>query len=195
MRYAAAAVICLLSLAAGTATAVAATLPAGGSAASQATREEASAAVRALRYQIRLTRGLALRDAFAAALPAPPHGHAERRATTIPALVPILVRWEGRLAHYRAALARREPTLQGFACIHTYEGPWNAVSDSDPTYYGGLQMDRTFEVDYGDDVLSSHGGRDANVWSAHDQLMVAMRAYRTTGYTPWPNTAAACGLL
>jgi hypothetical protein len=195
VRYATAVLICLLTFATATATTVAATLPGRGSAAAHAAGDEASAAVRALRHQIRVTRGLALRDAFAAALPAPPHGHAERRAATIPELVPILVRWQGRLTHYRAAYARREPTLQGFACIHRYEGPWNAVSDSDPTYYGGLQMDRTFEVDYGDGVLSTHGGRDANAWSAHDQLMVAMRAYRATGYAPWPNTAAACGLL
>jgi len=69
------------------------------------------------------------------------------------------------------------------------------VSDSDPTYHGGLQMDRAFEGAWGSDVLRSHAGADAETWSAHDQLMVAMRAHRRLGYAPWPNTAAACGLL
>jgi hypothetical protein len=187
LRYATIAVICLLALAAGTATAVASTIPAhrGG---------EASAAVSALRHEIRVTRRLALQTAHAAALPAPPHGHAERSADTVPALVPILVRWQGRLHRYRAALARRQPALAGLRCIHHYEGAWNAVSDSTPAYYGGLQMDRAFERAYGSDVLTAHAGADADTWSAHDQLMVAMRAYREDGYSPWPNTAAACGL-
>lgn len=196
MRYATIAVICLLALAASaTATAIAATVPAdpAGSPAAQG-GGEASAAVIALRHQIRVTRRLALWTAHAAALPAPRHGHAERSATTVPALVPILVRWQGRLHRYRAALARRQPALTGLRCIHRYEGAWNAVSDSTPAYYGGLQMDRAFERAYGADVLTAHAGADADTWSAHDQLMVAMRAYRQAGYSPWPNTGAACGL-
>ena len=71
------------------------------------------------------------------------------------------VRWQHRLTYYRAALARRQPVLAGLRCIHRYEGPWNAVSDSSPTYYGGLQMDRSFEQAYGDDVLAAHAGADA----------------------------------
>jgi hypothetical protein len=190
VRSITAACVCLLLLSGGAATASAATTPVAHTAGS-----ESSPAVRALRHQIRLVRGRALRDAFDAALPAPRHGHAERRATTVAGLVPILERWQGRLRRYRAALARRTPILQGFHCIHGYEGPWNAISDSDPTYYGGLQMDRAFEQAWGTDVLSAHSGADADTWTAHDQLMVAMRAYRHLGYAPWPNTAAACGLL
>jgi hypothetical protein len=187
LRHATIAVICLLALAAGTATAGAARVPGHRGA-------EASAAVVTLRHQIRATRRLTLWTAHAAALPAPRHGHAEHSATTVPELVPILVRWQGRLHRYRAALARRQPALTGLRCIHRYEGAWNAVSDSTPTYYGGLQMDRAFERAYGAGVLTAHAGADADTWSAHDQLMVAMRAYRDAGYSPWPNTAAACGL-
>ena len=190
MKYASIAIICLISLAAGTATAIASTAPT-----SHRSGDEASSAVRALRHEIRSTRHLALWTAYVAALPEPRHGHAERIATTVPELVPILIRWQHRLTYYRAALARRQPVLAGLRCIHRYEGPWNAVSDSSPTYYGGLQMDRSFEQAYGDDVLAAYGGTDADTWSAHDQLMVGMRAYRSVGYTPWPNTAAACGLL
>ncbi len=197
MKYAVIAIICLLALAAGTATALAATLPgdAAAGASSHGSRDVASAAVRALRQQIRTTRGLALWTAYAAALPAVRHGTSERAATTVAELVPILVRWQHLSSYYRAALARRQPVLAGLRCIHHYEGAWNAVSDSSPTYRGGLQMDRAFERAYGSDVLAAHAGRDADRWSPHDQLMVAMRAYRSMGYTPWPNTAAACGLL
>jgi hypothetical protein len=188
MRYATIAAVCVLSLAVGTDSAIASTAPAPRA------PSAASAAVRTLRHAIRATRGLALHTAYVAALPAPPHGHAERTATTVAELTPILARWQGRLPRYRAALARRRPALAGLRCIHGYEGPWNAVSDSTPTYYGGLQMDRAFERAYGRDVLVARGGADADAWSRHDQLMVAMRAYRAVGYSPWPTTAAACGL-
>ncbi len=188
MRYATAACVCLLMLSGG-ATAAAAATPVSH------ITDPASPAVRALRHRIHTVRLRTLRDAYRAALPAPPHGHAERRATTVAQLTPILARWRARHLRYRAALGRRTPILQGFHCIHRYEGPWDAVSDSDPTYHGGLQMDRAFEAAWGSDVLRSHAGADAERWSAHDQLMVAMRAYRHLGYAPWPNTAAACGLL
>ena len=189
MRYAPAALACLLMLTSGATAAAAATAPAAH------TASAASPAVRALRHEIRVVRGRTLRDAFLAALPAPSHGHAERRATTVAELVPILERWRARHRSYRAALARRAPILRGFHCIHRYEGAWDAVSDSNPTYYGGLQMDRAFEQAWGADMLRAYRGSDAERWSAHDQLMVAMRAYRRLGYAPWPNTAAACGLL
>ena len=189
MTDAPAALACLLVLTSGATTAAAATTPVAH------TAPATSPAIRALRHKIRLARRRTMRDAFLAALPAPPHGHAARRATTVAELVPILERWRARHRRYRAALARRAPILAGFRCIHRYEGPWDAVSDSDPTYFGGLQMDRAFEAAWGADALRSAGGRDADTWSAHDQLMVAMRAYHHLGYTPWPNTAAACGLL
>jgi hypothetical protein len=146
VRYAAIALICLLSLAAGTASAIASTSPGAANGVLAGTgADETSSAVRALRHEIRSTRGLAVWTAYVAALPAPRHGHAERRATTVPQLVPILLRWQHRLRSYRAALQRRQPALGGLRCIHHYGGAWNVVSDSVPTYYGGLQMDRSFE--------------------------------------------------
>ena len=41
-----------------------------------------------------------------------------------------------------------------------------------PTYYGGLQMDASFEEAYGSDVLAYRGGH-ANVWPRDDQLWSA----------------------
>jgi hypothetical protein len=151
--------------------------------------------IRTIRHDIRWTRRHALRNARRAALPLPRHGHAERRAVTRADLVKILERWQRRLDHYRAAYARRRPVLEDLLCIHSYEGAWDAVSDTVPTYYGGLQMDATFEETYGADVLANRGGAHANQWPRHDQLMVAYRGYRVRGFTPWPTAAAACGLL
>jgi hypothetical protein len=151
--------------------------------------------VGSIRSQIRWTRRHALRKARRAALPLPRHGHAERHAVTRADLVAILDRWERRLRHYRAAYAHRRPVIDGLMCIHAYEGAWHAVSDTVPTYYGGLQMDATFEAAYGADVLAYRGGAHANTWPRHDQLMVAVRGYEVRGYTPWPTAAAACGLL
>ena len=156
--------------------------------------ESASVKVHKLRTAIRAHRHAALLDAYAAAMRLPRHGHAERGTASIPRLRAIAARWQRRRRYYHVELVRRTPVLRGLRCIHHYEGAWNAVSATVPTYYGGLQMDRTFEATYGADVLAAMGGADANTWSPHDQLMVGMRAYRSRGYSPWPNTAAACGL-
>jgi hypothetical protein len=150
--------------------------------------------VGAIKRDIRWTRTHAVRKARKAALPIPRHGHAERHAVTRVDLDKILRKWDRRLDHYRAAYARRLPVLENLRCIHTYEGTWDAVSNTVPTYYGGLQMDATFEAAYGADVLASRGGVHANRWPKHDQLMVAYRGYKVRGYTPWPVAAAACGL-
>jgi hypothetical protein len=148
-----------------------------------------------IKRDIRWTRKHAVHKARKAALPIPRHGHAERHAVTRADLMEILDKWDRKLDRYRAAYARRLPVLENLRCIHTYEGAWDAVSDTVPTYYGGLQMDATFEAAYGADVLASRGGAHANLWSKHDQLMVAYRGYKVRGYTPWPAAAAACGLV
>ncbi|HYX83712.1 MAG TPA: hypothetical protein VE777_01975 [Gaiellales bacterium] len=133
--------------------------------------------------------------AYRAAMRLPRHGHAERRATSRAELYAILDRWSRRLRHYQRAYAHRRPILDGLLCIHSYEGAWTSVSATIPTYYGGLQMDLSFEQTYGADVLAYRGGANANEWPAHDQLMVGVRAYKVRGWTPWPNSAAMCGLL
>jgi len=56
-------------------------------------------------------------------------------------------------------------------------------------------MDSSFMWAYGADKLAKYGGRDARYWTARDQLAVGFRAVRARGFTPWPNTARACGLL
>jgi hypothetical protein len=64
-------------------------------------------------------------------------------------------------------------------CIHQYEGSW---TDSGGPYWGGLQMDLGFQATYGH-------------WSPLEQIWVAVRAARSRGFSPWPNTARYCGML
>ena len=83
--------------------------------------------------------------------------------------------------------------LQGaFLCIHRFEGAW--TSNTGNGYYGGLQMDVSFQRRYGGDFVMRWGTADN--WPAWAQLQTAARAYRAgRGFYPWPNTARACGLL
>lgn len=79
-----------------------------------------------------------------------------------------------------------------FLCIHRYEGAWNANTGNG--YYGGLQMDVSFQRRYGDEFASRWGTADN--WPAWAQLETAVRAYRSgRGFRPWPSTARACGLI
>jgi hypothetical protein len=91
-----------------------------------------------------------------------------------------------RQAHISAWLA------QAFTCIHHYEAAWNANTGNG--YYGGLQMDMSFQSLYGGRYLQRYGTADQ--WPVWAQLEVAARAYSSgRGFWPWPNTARACGLL
>jgi hypothetical protein len=85
----------------------------------------------------------------------------------------------------------RPPHLRAWRCIHKYEGAWR---DPNAPYYGGLQMDLSFQRRYGGSLLRRKG--TANHWSPYEQMWVAERAHRTgRGFHPWPNTARYCGLI
>jgi hypothetical protein len=78
-----------------------------------------------------------------------------------------------------------------FLCIHHYEGAWNANTGNG--YYGGLQMDTSFQSSYGREFVAQWGTADN--WPVWAQLEAAKRAYMSgRGFGPWPNTALACGL-
>jgi hypothetical protein len=88
-------------------------------------------------------------------------------------------------------LAQNPPHEPAWRCIHRYEGAWN---DEGSPYYGGLQMDISFQRAYGSDLLRRKGTADN--WTPLEQMWVAERAWRAgRGFYPWPNTARACGLL
>ena len=117
-------------------------------------------------------------------------GRIEMTTTAIPYLQWMSVRWRRRANALLAVRSRRFPALR---CIHHYEG--SRVAYSPAGYYGGFQMSLTFMRHWGADKLAKYGGRDARYWYAADQMAIASRAVAHLGYSPWPNTAAACGLL
>jgi hypothetical protein len=97
----------------------------------------------------------------------------------------------GRKAYWARWHGHRPPHLFAWRCIHTYEGAWR---DPNAPYYGGLQMDLTFQRQYGASLLRRKG--TANHWTVFEQMWVAERAHRAgRGFYPWPNTARYCGLL
>lgn len=86
--------------------------------------------------------------------------------------------------------ANHPPELRAWMCIHRYEGSW---TDSGGPYWGGLQMDFSFQATYGGWLLRHKGTADH--WSPLEQIWVAVRASHTRGFSPWPNTAHYCGAL
>jgi hypothetical protein len=97
-------------------------------------------------------------------------------------------RWRQR-AHQARWRAKHPPYLQAWLCIHRYEGSW---ADPGSPYWGGLQMDLSFQQTYGGWLLQHKGTADH--WSALEQIWVAVRAARSRGFSPWPNTARSCGV-
>jgi hypothetical protein len=104
-------------------------------------------------------------------------------------------RWVRNVWHRRALSVWRRatnpPRLAAWMCIHHLEGAWN---DPNPPYYGGLQMDMSFQRTYGGHLLRSKGTADK--WTPLEQIWVAEKAYRAgRRFYPWPNAARHCGLI
>jgi hypothetical protein len=111
--------------------------------------------------------------------------------------------WQRRSAEAALAVALhgsreiRQPSIpawlaEAFLCIHRYEGAWD--SNTGNGYFGGLQMDVGFMRSYGPEYVQRWGTADN--WPVWAQLQTAVRAHESgRGFTPWPNTARACGLL
>jgi hypothetical protein len=98
--------------------------------------------------------------------------------------------WKRRSIRARRSAAR-PPHRSAWLCIHRYEGRW---TDPNPPYYGGLQMDISFQRRYGRRLLRRKGTADN--WTPLEQMWVAEHAYRSgRGFYPWPNTARYCGLI
>jgi Transglycosylase-like domain len=110
------------------------------------------------------------------------------------------LRWVRNLWQRRAARAKRlaqyPPHRRQWLCIHRYERHphqgW--ATHTGNGYYGGLQMDISFQRTYGYELLRRKG--TANRWTAAEQMWVAERAFQSgRGFYPWPNTARHCGLI
>lgn len=88
--------------------------------------------------------------------------------------------------------AHNLPNYHQWICIHQKEGAWDSHTGNG--YYGGLQMDLSFQHSYGAYFLHHKGTADN--WRPIEQIWVAERARASgRGYHPWPNTARACGLI
>jgi hypothetical protein len=97
------------------------------------------------------------------------------------------LRWR-HVAHTTRWRANHPPYFRAWLCIHHYEGSW---ADSSSPYWGGLQMDLSFQQTYGGWLLRHKGTADH--WSPLEQIWVAVRAARSRGFSPWPSTARYCG--
>ena len=75
-------------------------------------------------------------------------------------------------------------------CIHSHEGSW---TDSGAPYWGGMQMDLSFQAAYGRWMFHHIG--TANHWPRSGQLYASYKAWLVRGWTPWPQTSLMCGLL
>jgi hypothetical protein len=119
----------------------------------------------------------------------PPGNVPHSLATRSPARLRQLARHWRRRAHRAWVHAKHPPELRDWLCIHRYEGSW---SDPGGPYWGGLQMDLSFQERYGGWLLRHKG--TAENWSPLEQIWVAVRAARARGFSPWPTTARYCGV-
>jgi hypothetical protein len=118
-----------------------------------------------------------------------PTRYDERRASP-ERLVRLRDAWKRR-ANLARKQAQRPPNLEAWLCIHQYEGSW---SDPGAPYYGGLQMDLSFQEAYGASLLQRKGTADS--WTPLEQMWVAEKALQAgRGFYPWPNAARLCGLI
>ena len=126
---------------------------------------------------------LVLALAAMAAPGAAPASSASERATVLRAIE--------KRAERAQRVASRPPHRSAWLCIQRHEGAW---TDAGAPYYGGLQMNLSFQRTYGRDLLRRKG--TANRWTPLEQMWVAERALRRgTGFYPWPNAARLCGLI
>lgn len=92
---------------------------------------------------------------------------------------------------YRPSYVSAESgVIGGLLCIHSHEGSW---SDPGSPYWGGLQMDYSFQSTYGPEFLNKWGTADN--WPVWAQLKAGVRGYHARGWSPWYNTAHMCGLI
>lgn len=124
-----------------------------------------------------------------------PTGYEERTAKSVSYLVWLRDLWRSRATRAEVR-AQDPPHEQGWRCIQRHEaaqaGGWAASTGNG--YYGGLQMSRQFQRVLAPELLRGKGTADN--WTAIEQMWVAERAVRRGyGFTPWPRSARACGLL
>lgn len=171
-------------------------------------RQVAATQVMRLRGAVADARRTALR--LGAAVDAHPRaGRGEWRTTSVAELRALDRLWDHRADRYRAergpatgVAGAEQAVVEGFACIMRAEsgGGTDAYrTNTGNGYYGAFQMDLGFQQTYGPEYLAAYGTADR--WPAGAQLTAVLRAYygyagyAGRGFTPWPSTAAGCGLI
>ena len=101
----------------------------------------------------------------------------------------LALSWRRR-EHRAWRRANHPPDMAAWLCIHRYEGSW---VDPGAPYWGGLQMDLSFQATYGGWLLRHRGTADH--WSPLEQIWTAVRARRVRGFSAWPASARFCGVL
>jgi hypothetical protein len=119
----------------------------------------------------------------------PPRGLSRSLAASSAPRWRQLARAWHRREHRAWRRAEHPPLLRDWSCIHRYEGSW---TDHGAPYWGGLQMDYSFQSTYGGWLLRHRGTADH--WTSLEQIWTAVRAWRVRGFSPWPNTARDCGV-
>jgi Transglycosylase-like domain len=92
----------------------------------------------------------------------------------------------------RPSIERSHWLERAFTCIYRYErgrGGWSTQTGNG--YYGGLQMDLSFQRAYGREYLRLG---TADRWPASVQIAVGIAGWLERGFQPWPQTRRACGL-
>lgn len=118
----------------------------------------------------------------------PPRRIASNRKLSAHAAQAFARKWHRRAIAARR-LAHHPPRLEAWNCIHHYEGSW---TDPNAPYWGGLQMDYSFQNAYGHWLLQHRGTADH--WTRLQQIWAGVRAWRVRGFEPWAGTAHLCGV-
>lgn len=95
-----------------------------------------------------------------------------------------------KYTYHTSVVSAASGVIAGLLCIHSHEGSW---SDPGSPYWGGLQMDLSFQETYGPEFLRRWGTADH--WPVWAQLQAGVRGYNARGWWPWKNTAHMCGLI
>ena len=95
----------------------------------------------------------------------------------------------GACSGIASAAKQVDSVTRALLCIHRYEGSW---TDPNAPYYGGLQMDLSFQRAYGREFMRRWGTADN--WPVYAQLEAGRRAVRVRGFGPWPVTRHYCGV-
>ena len=107
----------------------------------------------------------------------------------------VIEKWKDKLAKARSMKSKCWGGLPGWwvdqaMLIHSCEGAWN---DPGGPYYGGMQMDISFQQTYGPEFYRRWGTADN--WPVWAQLTASYRGWKARGWQPWPACAAHFGLL